>query len=176
MTLAYHEYYKIEDHQLWKGDCELIKGMPYAMSPSPLYDHQYINGKIFRLLDEQLDNCTQYSATIEMNVILSEDTVVRPDTMVICYEPEKQLTKAPNIVFEVISKSTARRNKILKLELYQSEGVDYYILVYPEDRKAKLFQLIDFKYQKFVDFTDENYLFKLDECEIIFDFTFIWRK
>jgi hypothetical protein len=54
--------------------------------------------------------------------------------------------------------------------------VEYYILVYPEDKKAKLYKLIDFKYRKIGDFTNENYLFQLDNCEIDFDFSFIWRK
>jgi len=176
MSLAYQEHYTYEDYQCWDGDWELIKGTPYAMVPSPFYDHQHINGKIFRQLDEQLDDCTKCYAVIEMDVMLAEDTVVRPDTMVICYEPEKKLTKAPNIVFEVISKSTSRKDEILKFDLYQSEGVEYYILVYPEDKKAKLYKLIDFKYRKVGDFNNENYLFQLDNCEIDFDFSFIWRK
>ena len=176
MALAYQEHYTFEDYQLWEGDWELIGGMPYAMAPSPFYDHQHINGKIFRQLDEQLDGCSKCYAVIEMDVTLTEDTVVRPDTMVICYEPDKKLTKAPNIVFEVISRSTAKKDEILKFNLYQSEGVEYYILVYPEDRKAKLYRLIDFKYRKIADFVNENYLFELDGCEINFDFSFIWRK
>lgn len=176
MALAYQEHYTVEDYQRWEGDWELIGGMPYAMTPSPFYDHQYINGKIFRQLDEQLDACSKCYAVIEMDVTLSDDTVVRPDTMVICYEPEKKLTKAPNIVFEVISRSTAKKDEILKFNLYQSEGVEYYVLVYPEDRKAKLYRLIDFKYRKIADFANENYCFALDGCEINFDFSFIWRR
>lgn len=176
MSLAYHEFYTIADYQLWKGDWELIHGEAYAMSPSPLYDHQHINGKIFRRLDEQLDNCLYCSAVIETDVSLSEDTVVRPGSMVICYEPDDKLTKAPDIVFEVISKSTAKRDEILKFELYQSEGVKYYILVYPDSNKAKLYKLIDFKYQKIADFSSESYQFDLGKCQINFDFSFIWRR
>ena len=176
MSLAYQEHYNVEDYRCWDGDWELIEGMPYAMTPSPFYDHQHINGKIFRQLDEQLDGCSKCYAVIEMDVMLAEDTVVRPDTMVICYEPDKKLTKAPNIVFEVISKSTSRKDEILKFDLYQSEGVEYYILVYPEEKKAKLYKLIDFKYRKIGDFSNESYRFDLKDCDINFDFNFIWRK
>ena len=88
---------------------------------------------------------------------------------------KKKLTKAPCIVFEVISKS--RKDEVLKFDLYESEGVEYYILVYPEDKKAKLYKLIDFKYRKIGDFSNESYLFGLNNsCEINFDFSFIWRK
>ena len=176
MSLAYSEYYTAEDYQAWEGDWELVRGEPYAMSPSPLYDHQHSNGKIYRQLDEQLDNCPECHAVIETDVQLSEDTIVRPDSMVICYEPEDKLSKAPSLVFEVISKSTAKRDELLKFELYQSEGVKYYVLVYPDTNKAKLYQLIDFNYQKIADFTEETYQFDLDKCSIEFDFSFIWRK
>lgn len=176
MSLAFSEKYTVNDYQHWQGDWELIAGTAYAMSPSPAYEHQYINGKIFRQLDEQLDDCPQCHAVIEMDVTLAEDTVVRPDSMVICYEPDKKLTKAPTIVFEVISPSTARRDELLKFDLYQSEAVKYYVLVYPDAKKAKLYELIDFSYRKIGDFTDEQYLFTLEDCNINFDFRFIWHK
>lgn len=174
--MNYSEKYTVEDYQEWKGDWEIVHGEAYAMSPSPLYDHQYITGKIFRQLDEQLDNCPKCHAVIETDVTLSEDTVVRPDSMVICYEPEDKLTKSPELVFEVTSKSTAKRDEILKFDLYQNEAIKYYILIYPNSKKAKLYELIDYKYRKIADFTDEHYHFELSQCTVDFDFNFIWRK
>lgn len=176
MTLAYSEKYTVEDYRLWQGDWELIRGEAFAMTPSPNFLHQQISGKIFRQLDEKLEKCTHCNAVFETDVEFSEYIVVRPDCMVICYEPEDKLTKAPELVFEVISKSTAKRDEILKFDLYQSEGVSYYIIVYPEHRKAKLYELIDFKYQKLGDFSDEHFKFELSRCSIDFDFGFIWRK
>lgn len=176
MNIAYSEKYTTEDYCIWNGDWELVRGEAYAMAPSPTYDHQYVNLKIARQLDEKLDSCQKCHAVIETDVEFSEDTVVRPDSMVICYEPDSKLTKAPVLVFEIISKSTAKRDEILKFDLYQSEGVKYYILVYPDNRKAKLYQLIDFKYQKLGDFSDETYTFDLGHCDINFDFNFIWRR
>jgi len=176
MKLAYSEQYTVKDHALWDGDWELVRGEAFAMSPSPLYSHQHISLKIARQLDEQLDDCPKCHAVIETDVTFSEDTVVKPDSMVICYEPEQKLTKAPDLVFEVISKSTAKRDEILKFDLYQTEAIKYYVLVYPDCNKAKVYQLIDFKYQKLGDFSDENFLFELNGCSINFDFGFIWQK
>ncbi|NEW61203.1 Uma2 family endonuclease [Sulfurovum sp. bin170] len=175
-NLAYEEKYNIEDYRVWEGDWELIYGDAYAMAPSPMYGHQFVNGKIFRQLDEKLDNCLLCSAVIEMDVEISSDTVVRPDSMVICYEPTNKLTKTPEIVFEVVSKSSAKRDEILKFELYQNEGVKYYILVYPDSKKAKVYKLIDFRFEKIGDFYDEVYSFDTKYCKIDFDFNFIWRK
>lgn len=94
----------------------------------------------------------------------------------ICYEPDEWLTKTPEIIFEVISKSTAKRDEVLKFDLYQNEGVKYYILVYPESKKAKVYKLIDFVYRKIGDYSDEIFTFDVDSCKIDFDFSFIWRK
>ena len=80
------------------------------------------------------------------------------------------------IIFEIISKSTAARDEQLKLELYQDEGVKYYIIVYPDSNKAKVYELNSGKYSKAGDFSDESYLFRLDKCEINFNFSKIWKK
>lgn len=175
-TLAYNEKYTYNDYLEWEGEWELIYGDAYAMAPSPAYSHQYISGKIYRQLDEKLENCNKCSAVIEMDWNVSSDTVVRPDSMVVCYEPDERLTKRPELIFEVISPSTSKRDEILKFDLYQNEGVPCYILVYPDSRKAKVYQLIDFKYRKIGDFSDEVYRFETAECTIEFDFGFIWRK
>ena len=52
MNLAYKESYTSKDHYLWEGDWELIRGEAYALSPSATFNHQKINGKFFRQLDE----------------------------------------------------------------------------------------------------------------------------
>ena len=57
-NLAYIESYTKDDFMQWEGDWELIYGAPYAMAPSPMFGHQFVNGKIHRQLDESLDNCS----------------------------------------------------------------------------------------------------------------------
>ncbi len=175
-TLAYEEKYTVRDYQNWEGNWELIYGDAYAMAPSPMYSHQFISGKIYRQLDEQTEACQKCFAIFEMDWEISEETTVRPDSMLICYEPEEKLTKKPEIIFEVISPSTSKRDEILKFDLYQKEGVRWYILVYPDNRKAKVYKLIDYSYRKIGDFSDEQYHFDLEKCNIEFDFSLIWRK
>lgn len=60
-------------------------------------------------LSERLEACKQCEALYEIDWSISADTVVRPDVLVIRYEPEEQVTKAPELIFAVISPSTARR-------------------------------------------------------------------
>ncbi len=171
---AYREKYTARDHAQWQGDWEIIHGDIYAMSPSPSFEHQSINGQIFRQLADQLEECQHCHAVFELDVTLSEDTVIRPDSMVFCYEPEERLTKAPSLVFEVVSPSTAKRDELLKFDLYQQEAVKYYALAYPGIKKVKLYELIDHQYQKVADFTNESYIFNLEKCSIDFNFSKIW--
>ena len=52
MSIAdkYRPNYNYRDYVLWEGRWELIDGMPYAMSPLPIRDHQDINLNLAILL------------------------------------------------------------------------------------------------------------------------------
>jgi len=175
LAKAYTEYYTVEDYKHWHDEWELIYGVPYAMSPSPMVTHQSINMKIARQLSEKLDECPNCQALFEIDWEISSDTVVKPDTLVICYEPDEKLTKKPEIIFEIASPSTIRRDETIKFELYQQEGVAFYIIVYPENKVAKVYTLKDGRYIKSGDFSDEKHIFTTDKCKIDFDFSKIWR-
>ncbi len=173
---TYSEHYTVKDYEQWEGDWELIDGSPYAMAPSPMVTHQSVNGKIFIELDRSLDNCPNCQALFETDWEVNSDTVVRPDMLVICYEPDEKLTKKPELIFEIASPSTVKRDEVLKYELYRQEGVKYYVLVYPEKNMAKVYELKEGRYIKVGDYSDESFLFNIDTCSIDFDFSKIWRK
>jgi Uma2 family endonuclease len=168
--------FTIEDYSLWKGSWELIDGIAYARSPVATSKHQILNGKIFRELDEALDECPQCLAIIEAEWRINNNTVVIPDTCVICYEPDDYLNKTPTIIFEVISESSYQRDEKIKFEICAQEGVAYYILVYPDLLTAKVYKLDDGKYKKYGDYTDENYLFELGDCKIDFNFNNLFKR
>ena len=42
--------YNYEDYKHWKGEWELIDGIPYAMAPAPNITHQEINLNLVYLL------------------------------------------------------------------------------------------------------------------------------
>jgi len=175
LAKTYREYYTIEDYNHWHDEWELIYGVPYAMAPSPMVTHQSINGKIFLELNSSFENCPSCQALFEIDWEISSDTVVKPDTLVICYEPDEKLTKKPEIIFEIASPSTVKRDETLKFELYQQEGVAYYIIVYPENKVAKVYALKEGRYIKVGDFSDENHTFVTPKCDLDFDFSKIWR-
>ncbi|HIO91867.1 MAG TPA: Uma2 family endonuclease [Leucothrix mucor] len=169
-------YYTTDDYCEWEGNWELIEGIPYSMSPAPTSKHQLINGKIFRQLDEALDDCPKCTAIIEAEWRINNDTIVIPDTSVICYEPEDYLTKAPNITFEVVSNSSYQRDEKIKFQIYADEGVEYYVLVYPSTLVAKVYKLVNGAYLKQGDFSIESYRFETKGCAINIDFKKVFKR
>lgn len=79
-------------------------------SPLPGYLHQRLSGEIYAQLREALAPCHACQALYEIDVQFSEHIVVRPDLIVICHEPEGDwITRAPELIFEIVSPRTARR-------------------------------------------------------------------
>ncbi len=171
------ERYTAADYRQWEGDWELIDGVPYAMAPSPLVSHQTIGVEILAQIHEALEDCPRCQALYEIDVQFAEDTVVRPDIVVICHKPEGDwITRAPELIFEIVSPKTARRDEVLKFELYREEGVAHYVIVYPDLRKAKVWRLVDGEYRKVGDFHDERHRFELSKCAIEIEFARLWRR
>jgi Uma2 family endonuclease len=168
-----HYYY--DDYTIWKGEWELIEGIPYAMTPSPVFRHQFISQKISRYLDELLDDCPNCQALAALDWIVSEDTVLQPDNMVICYAPEGDfLTRPPALIFEILSPSTAKKDRVTKFRIYQQEGVLWYCLVDPEKQLIEIYKRVDDRYIKQGKVGRERYLFDLEHCQISLDFSMIW--
>jgi len=172
----YLPHYTYDDYKNWEGKWELIDGIPYAKSPAPSVKHQMISNNIAWQLKEVLKNCKECKALLPVDWKISEDTVVQPDNLVICYplDDKPYIIKSPSLIFEVVSKLTSYKDEKVKFEIYEREGVKYYVIVYPEEKIAKVFELKNGRYSKLVDVTDEKVNFELKNCKIQFDFSKIW--
>lgn len=167
--------YNYQDYEQWEGDWELIQGVPFAMTPSPTLDHQRISQKIAVQLESSLSDCKQCEALFAIDWKIDEHTVVEPDNLVTCHKEQgKYLTMAPNLIVEILSPSTQDRDRQIKFELYQREGVLYYCLVDPTERMTKIFKLHQGRYIKDADVSSETHNFDLKQCRIAFDFSLIW--
>ncbi len=168
-------HYTLADYRRWEGEWELILGIPYAMTPSPTIGHQRVRMAIARQLYDLLAVCPACLVLDETDWIVAEDTVVRPEVMVVCGEIlGDYLTKTPKLIFEVVSPSTANKDERLKFDLYRREGVKFYVLVYPERKVAKIFSLQQGQLVKQCDVSGEKHSFDLECCQIEFDFARIW--
>jgi Uma2 family endonuclease len=172
----YVPHYTVRDYFKWEGDWELIEGIPYAMAPSPFGKHQRISGLIFKQIEEQIENCPEGCFVYqELDWIIDEDTVVRPDVLVTCKRVEEHLKSTPEVIFEIVSRSTVLKDENVKFQLYEKEKVSYYAIVYPDLKKMRVFKLEKNKYEKVFDDETGSFLFQVT-CSFSIDLGKIWKK
>jgi len=175
--IEYLPTYTYNDYLLWEGEWELIEGIAISMAPAPMKIHQQIARELFLALNRNKQEMCKCEILYEMDWKLSNATILRPDIVMVCDdENEKYLTKAPKIIIEIVSPSTAKKDETIKFDIYEEEKVDYYILVYPDDLKAKAYRLKNDKYTKISDFTKEKLTFDDIDCKPEIDFEKVFRQ
>lgn len=169
--------YTYDDYKNWGGDWELMDGIAISMAPAPMRKHQSLAYEIARELGNKVQNCLVCEVLGEVDYKVSNDTIIRPDVVLICGEEnDTYLTKAPEIVVEVISKSTAKRDENYKFDIYEQELVKYYIIVYPDGLVAKIYKNENARFIKQGDFTKEKYSFENTTCKVELDFEKVFRR
>ena len=177
--IEYLPQYTHNDYMQWEGEWELIEGIAISMAPAPMRIHQNIATELlFELKKSQnKDECPECIISFENDWKVSDNTILRPDIVLVCNDDNKKyLTKAPKIIIEIISPSTAQKDETVKFDIYENEKVDYYILVYPSDLKAKAYKLKGDKYSKIADFTNEKLIFDNLECNLEIDFENVFKR
>jgi len=164
-------HYSYEDYKIWEGRWELIDGIPYAMAPSPIFEHQNISGDIHIELNNILKSCKNCTSVLAVDWKISNDTTVCPDNSVVCNEIKSDFIEdSPQIIFEVLSPSTKKKDRTIKYNIFQEQGVKYYILVEPKGNFAEVYKLVNGYYKLEGEFTTEKYTFEIDDCKIEFNF------
>ncbi len=149
------------------------------MAPAPLRVHQNIATQIIFHLKSNFneEECLRCEISYENDWKIANDTVVRPDIVVVCHEEHKKyLTKAPKVIIEVLSPSTLKKDETITFAIYEAQKVEYYILVYPEDLVAKVDKMREDRYAKVGDFSNEKLDFEDIECELSLDFAQVFTK
>jgi Uma2 family endonuclease len=125
---------------------ELIDGEHYV-TPSPNTRHQRILGSLHLLIGSWLE--THSVGQVFMapyDVVFSEFDVVEPDLLYLSNErAAKVLTPlhakgVPELVIEIASKSTRKRDETIKRRLYERMGVSEYWVVDPEVDTIRLYR------------------------------------
>ena len=137
---TYADYCTWDDSERW----ELIEGVPYAMAPAPTQAHQEASMNLGWKLRNFLEGkpCKVFAAPFDVRFSPTDkdDIVVQPDLLVVCDSSKLDgncCNGAPDLVIEILSPSSAQRDCILKLELYQRFGVREYWIIDPQ---AKILQ------------------------------------
>ena len=156
MALPEEKLYTLADVLVWDEQerVELIDGVPLMMAP-PVRIHQLVLMELAAQLHDFLrgKRCTVYPAPFAVRLFEKDgdnpedvDTMVEPDISIVCDRDklDKHGCKgAPDMVVEILSPSTQRHDRLVKLGLYQRAGVREYWIVSPEERAVQVFTLSD---------------------------------
>ena len=127
---------------------ELLGGEAVAMSPAAT-NHNRVSGMIYHIFQSYLKGKHCIPFPDGETVILSEKDHFVPDGMIVCDRDKIKATGvygAPDLVVEVLSPSTAKRDRGYKKDAYQAAGVPEYWIVNPADRSVEVYLLAEGQY------------------------------
>ncbi|MEA4902178.1 Uma2 family endonuclease [Desulfitobacterium sp.] len=145
---TYKDYRTWSDNERW----ELIDGVPYNMTPAPSTKHQEILGELYQLFAAYLKGkpCKAYLSPFDVRLPSANEqdedisSVVQPDLTVVC-DPSKidehGCKGTPDLIIEILSPATMKKDLGDKLRLYERAGVPEYWVVHPYDQTALIFNL-----------------------------------
>ena len=120
------------DDEFNKEKTEMIDGKIYAMSPRPRITHTLVSGNIFGEFRQHLrgTKCTAFYDGVD--VFLDDKNRFVPDAMIVCNPDiikDNGIHGAPDLVVEVLSKTSVKRDRGRKREIYAKAGVKEYWIV-----------------------------------------------
>jgi Uma2 family endonuclease len=125
---------------------ELIDGEHYV-TPSPNQRHQRILGKLYLVIGNHLEaHAIGDVFFAPFDVVISHHDIVEPDLLYLSRERAAQVLVpehvrgAPNLVVEIASKGTRKRDETIKRALYERSGVSEYWIVDPKSEVVRVYR------------------------------------
>ena len=138
--------YTVEDYmRLPEGERVELIGGELLVSPSPREKHQRVSAEIeiqIGLWAKQSGLGIMYHAPFD--VVLSKHDAVQPDILFISRERKEIITDAnvqgaPDLIVEILSPGTEKRDTVAKKALYERHGVREYWIVDPDADTIEVF-------------------------------------
>lgn len=150
---------------------EIIEGKK-IMAPAPNPTHGGVIGRLYMFIGNYLDaNDSGYVFGDNTDVRFPDGTLLKPDLSVVLEKNSavinwrRGIFGVPDMVVEVLSRSTRKRDLTIKKDIYEAQGVKEYWIVDPWMKSIDVYLLRDGKY-----FFDEEYvLFDKEEFEELTD-------
>jgi len=141
---------------------EIINGVRYDFLSSPKYVHQNLLGQLYVSFHSA---CAADGKILlaPMDVHFDEKNIFQPDVIYIANENRGIIRDGfvygvPDLVVEILSESTARRDKTIKKDGYERFGVKEYWLADPVYKLIEQHVLIDGKYRLVDTLTEDDTL------------------
>lgn len=145
--------YTYEDYLSWDEDehIEIIDGVPYytygdeiiegapVMQAAPSTSHQTIITELIYKIRSFLEGkpCRVFPAPFSVWLESDDTSALEPDITIVC-DPSKLTERgckgAPDVIIEILSPSTARKDRIIKLDRYERAGVREYWMIDPDTK------------------------------------------
>jgi len=168
-------HYTYEDYVQWEGQWELIEGIPYAMSPLPVPKHQWLGVNLSSEFRSALKGCSTCKTYQPVDYRITDDTILQPDMLIVCGEiTKKYLDFPPALVAEILSPSTALKDKHSKFSIYEKQGIPYYIIISPETEEIEIYQLQGDSYTLSTKGKNFTFDFLFGTCGASINFGEIW--
>jgi Uma2 family endonuclease len=149
IVLTYEDYCDLPDDG---RRYEILEG-ELAVTPSPTVWHQRFAANLLIVLKPFVATRGLGEVLIApFDVILEKTSVVVPDLLFVSRErldivTERGVEGAPDLIVEIISPGTARRDRREKAQLYARHGVRHYWLADPDARALETLELEEGRYR-----------------------------
>lgn len=150
--LDFNKLYSYADYLRWRFEerVELIKGRIFRMSPAPSKYHQQISFNLSGIFYNSVyqEGCEVYAAPFDLRLGRTNEndafitTVVQPDFFIFCGQNKTDNQggiAAPELIVEILSPGTSKKDKTLKFDLYEENGVREYWIIDPIDKSALIY-------------------------------------
>ena len=122
---------------------EYIDGGVYPMTGGKL-NHFRIIKNVVLVFERQLEDYEYETIPNGMLIRAGDATLVAPDVSVVCGDPQTEadtrILLNPTVVVEVISPSSARHDRVLKRDLYESvASIQAYLIVEQDQALVELY-------------------------------------
>ena len=138
--------------------------------------HQRIATKLATEFTVKLENCEACTAYQPIDYLISDDTILQPDMLIVGQEIKKKyLDFPPVLVAEILSPATALKDRHSKYSIYESAGVPYYLIISSDAEEGEVYAIESSIYvlkQKGKAF---HFQFSFGNCNADIDFSKIWR-
>ena len=124
---------------------ELIDGQIYETEPPSILQQRIsiaLANKIADYIDSKKGDCEVFPAPLAVFLNNDDTTYVEPDISVICNNnkiDDRGCNGAPDMIIEIVSKSSQRMDYLTKLFKYRTAGVREYWIVDPMKRTVLVY-------------------------------------
>ena len=153
-----------EDYVLFPDDGkrhEIIEGDHYV-TPAPRTKHQRISANLTTaMVSFAKQRNLGLVLTAPCDVVLSDENVIQPDILFVstaraAIVTEDNIQGAPDLMVEIISESSRKKDEVTKRKLYERYGVQEYWIVDPELETVKIFKLEQQAYGRAIEVSKED--------------------